>query len=564
MATTARFHKFGPFFSGGQLVTAPKIYHYLPGTSSLRDAYTSRAKSDTVAQPLVGDINGIASAYFDGLYKIVVKTANDVQLYSWDNWSAGPWDGTFISAEDYGASSAASAAANTAAINEAIADVNALGGGTVLLPDLYEVTNVGGNVAVTLLSNVHLRGIGRGASGLRLANGGEAHVINMSGVSHVAISHLTIDGNRANQTAGVHGIRSGGHTNLTIHDVQVKDTYTYGIGLQGGTQNGTILDMLFISGTGDDGIDIKNLEDDNTAAMLSNIWVSNPNQRAGSAKAGVDLRGPCVATNIHVTGLPANTIGIRFREGALLSASGYGAHKSSLTNFHVVCSSASGTYGVYVGAEHAKVCNGYVSGAQRGVEVTGPRGQVTSVLAEECTDGFTAVNDGAGLAADDTIFTACRAYRAAISASTRGFRVGTGTDGVAGVQILGCAADGFAEGVSVIAASSDARILNNDLTGNTAAISDAGTRTIKRNNAGYVTEASGTGTINSGATTAVITHGLSVTPTLKDISINFGEQGTNDYGRWWVSNLTSTQFTLNVSADPGASNLDFAWRAVVL
>ena len=90
------------------------------------------------------------------------------------------------------------------------------------------------------------------------------------------------------------------------------------------------------------------------------------------------------------------------------------------------------------------------------------------------------------------------------------------------------------------------------------------TNVIARNNIGYVTENSGTGSIASGATTAVITHGLSVTPTLDDISITFGEQGTSDYGRWWVGTLTSTQFTLNVSVDPGASNLDFAWKAIVL
>ena len=85
-----------------------------------------------------------------------------------------------------------------------------------------------------------------------------------------------------------------------------------------------------------------------------------------------------------------------------------------------------------------------------------------------------------------------------------------------------------------------------------------------RNNIGYVTENSGTGTIASGATTAVVTHGLGVTPTLDDLSIVFGEQGTADYGRWWISSITSTQFTLNVSVDPGASNLDFAWKAIVL
>ncbi len=98
----------------------------------------------------------------------------------------------------------------------------------------------------------------------------------------------------------------------------------------------------------------------------------------------------------------------------------------------------------------------------------------------------------------------------------------------------------------------------------TAAFLDNAGATDKRvrRNRGYVTEASGTGSIASGATTAVITHGLSVTPTATDIIINFTEQGTNDYGRSWISTITSTQFTVNVSADPGASNLDFSWRVV--
>lgn len=77
------------------------------------------------------------------------------------------------------------------------------------------------------------------------------------------------------------------------------------------------------------------------------------------------------------------------------------------------------------------------------------------------------------------------------------------------------------------------------------------------------TESSGTGSVASGATTAVITHGLGVTPALKDISITWGEQGSNDYGRWSVGTITSTQFTVTVAADPGASNLDFGWSVRV-
>lgn len=105
MALTAQFHSFGPFFSSGALVTAPRLYHYIAGTTTLKNAWTDRAKTTTAAQPIVGDANGITSAYFDGLYKIVVKTSDDVTtLYTWDNLdlsvSSQP---SWVNVKDYGA-----------------------------------------------------------------------------------------------------------------------------------------------------------------------------------------------------------------------------------------------------------------------------------------------------------------------------------------------------------------------------------------------------------------------------------------------------------------------------
>lgn len=85
MGATAQFFQLGPFFSSGLLVASPKVYHYIAGSSTDKDAYTTRSKSATVAQPLVGDANGVASAYFDGLYKLVVKDASDNTLFTWDN-----------------------------------------------------------------------------------------------------------------------------------------------------------------------------------------------------------------------------------------------------------------------------------------------------------------------------------------------------------------------------------------------------------------------------------------------------------------------------------------------
>jgi hypothetical protein len=85
MANIAQFMTFGPFFSAGALVTAPKLYHYSAGTLTLKDVWTTRTKSATAAQPVVGDANGIVSCFADGLYKFIVKDSSDVTLYTWDN-----------------------------------------------------------------------------------------------------------------------------------------------------------------------------------------------------------------------------------------------------------------------------------------------------------------------------------------------------------------------------------------------------------------------------------------------------------------------------------------------
>ena len=79
----------------------------------------------------------------------------------------------------------------------------------------------------------------------------------------------------------------------------------------------------------------------------------------------------------------------------------------------------------------------------------------------------------------------------------------------------------------------------------------------------YRTEGSGTATVVSGTTSIAVTHGMGATPGVENINITFSEQGDNDYGRWWVDTITSTEFTLNVSADPGASNLSFGWNCVI-
>jgi hypothetical protein len=94
-------------------------------------------------------------------------------------------------------------------------------------------------------------------------------------------------------------------------------------------------------------------------------------------------------------------------------------------------------------------------------------------------------------------------------------------------------------------------------------ITKIGAASIVRNNVGYTTEANGTATVANGATTVVVTHGLSVTPAAKNVYVT----PTNSMGnatKFYVSTFTSTQFTITVNTDPGATTATFAWQAVVL
>lgn len=120
-------------------------------------------------------------------------------------------------------------------------------------------------------------------------------------------------------------------------------------------------------------------------------------------------------------------------------------------------------------------------------------------------------------------------------------------------------------GVEMDANSTYCLVTNNVLGGATAgALKGAGTGNIVRNNVGFITENSGTGTITNPATTAVIAHGLSVTPTVDDIHITWAENATNAITAWWVDTIGAANFTVNCEPAPGASNLDFGWQVIVL
>jgi parallel beta-helix repeat protein len=112
------------------------------------------------------------------------------------------------------------------------------------------------------------------------------------------------------------------------------------------------------------------------------------------------------------------------------------------------------------------------------------------------------------------------------------------------------------------AGSVNTKVNNNNISGfPVSQIQDNGTTSYIHHNIGYVTENRGTGSIPSGATVTTITHGLSFTPTAADVTLTPAENTTNDAGTVYFWNANATTFDVRCRTDPGASNLDFGWKA---
>jgi len=86
-------------------------------------------------------------------------------------------------------------------------------------------------------------------------------------------------------------------------------------------------------------------------------------------------------------------------------------------------------------------------------------------------------------------------------------------------------------------------------------INATGAKTIVRRNMGYATVASGRATIAANTTSVTVNHGLVCTPS-KVLVTPLGQPP----GSIWVSNITSTSFTINISTAPTA-DLPIAWYA---
>ena len=170
--------------------------------------------------------------------------------------------------------------------------------------------------------------------------------------------------------------------------------------------------------------------------------------------------------------------------------------------------------------------------------------------------------------AQNIIFTACKFESNSVTAGSGVAHGLEFLDGTTKFQVIGCgAANGLhpgqqGYGIFVSNSCSDYNLIGNSVLGNVQSpgLIDAGSQPkVVYGNIGFKTVNSGTATINSGATTVVVTHGLNVTPSLQDIMLTRASPNAGSV-ELYVTNITSTQFTINTSPAPG-SNINVAWQA---
>jgi len=110
-------------------------------------------------------------------------------------------------------------------------------------------------------------------------------------------------------------------------------------------------------------------------------------------------------------------------------------------------------------------------------------------------------------------------------------------------------------------ASSNFSIIGVNVTNNvTGGIYDGSASTVSKTisgNPGYITNTNGLAQILSGATTVVVAHGMAATPNVYDIMLCF-QTSPSGAANCWVTNVTSTTFTINVNTAP-SSNIFITW-----
>jgi hypothetical protein len=424
----------------------------------------------------------------------------------------------FIMASDYGVTfdgATDDATALQAAINAAISAKRPL----FLSPGTAIV-----GTALSINATVSIVGSGRESTVLKAKNGLNNYVISFTGggagvgIVGAHFSDFAIDGNSANVTAGG-GIKADGAVQCSFERLHCYSVYDWGLKLgpiTGGAfgHHNRVVGCLFDNSG-------------SSAGFGGGVWTTSSDENW------------FVQTDFEFLGGSSNPVD---NNPVML-------YDQAGLQYIIGCNFVSGSHDC-IGVRIQNTKQTRVVGCV----FDGTAGDGVYVVAESCVianNTFTGIGDNGSTAASGVHTQYGAAYNVIAN------NVFRGSDNVARVRShireeqIGNSGPNLIEG-NTFAPGTFALTV--------AAVESAGNGTVVRNNIGWTTEANGAATVTAAATTIAVTHGLSVTPALANISVT----PTNSLGastKFWISGVGATQFTINVDAVPGAPTAMFAWSA---
>lgn len=381
-----------------------------------------------------------------------------------------------------------------------------------------------------IIDKARVKLIGEGVGTvLKLADGADCDVIQIGGAgkygSYTVLAYITIDGNKANQTIAVDGIKF-------LPSVQIVDgLFSY-------------VTVVFCKGHGISAIDVSPY-----AWIFENIY-SEHNDKSGM------YMNQLAHSGIHDIWLYANDE-YGFYGGSFCGGNSFSnihCHGNGLDGFKFYNSK----YNTVVGGDAYQ--NGEI-----GINLEGCSWNTLNGFSsrENQKEGFLIYSGyentvNGGVATDnskegDNTYSGVRIYY-----SLRNKVIGLTSKSTAGVRQKWGIEEALVAGHPEY--TNYNIIVNNVVNGNAGLIYTSGLNTICRQNVGYVTENSSTATILNTTTSIVVNHGCAYTPSALHVSLTLTNNPTNDPGNLYVDTFTATQMTIRCRNDPGASGAIIAWR----
>ncbi len=426
----------------------------------------------------------------------------------------------FYHAKDYGAVFDGTTD-DTAAIQLAIAAMSTSSPGTLLLPEGTAKLTASLTIPAAMTSGFAIIGTGWGSI-LKLANGVNDYAIKFlgaaTGLTGASFRDFKIDANCTGQTTGGGGIDANGAYACLFDHLWIHAAYNDAIHIHGGVGSGSfgyqnfVTNCLIEGGNASAG-NGRGLSLDNTdqTMIIGNDFRDNGGSSGSDVYHIRDNNGlASIIGNIFTNNLSANVGG-----GGIISYSNFCRIEGNMFE------SLAGPNVALKGNKHVVIGNVFTN-IGKGV---GAANTVSGVY----TDSNNSIITNNYFNDDGTVSNGTQAFVYMDSNTTGNIVSGNQFD----------------------ASNGGTGILNIKLGTST-------TNTISRN-VGWVTEKSGTASITTGNTTVTVTHGLSVTPTLQQITVT-PQTAFGAAAKFWISTPTSTTFVLNLDANP-TQTVTMGWRA---